>query len=42
MKTLILGEVIDNKLSTGTLEIETKANESVSYKHLKLQTKRIV
>ena len=26
MKTLILGEVIDNKLSSGTLEIVSKAN----------------
>ena len=27
MKTLILGEVIDNKLSSGTLEIINKAND---------------
>ena len=27
MKTLIIGEVVDNKLSTGALEIVTKAND---------------
>ena len=33
MKTLILGEVIDNKLSSGTLEIINKANSlSLEYK----------
>ena len=27
MKTLIIGEVVDNKLSSGALEIVTKAND---------------